>query len=253
MLKAVLIFFLFLGSQALSGIIVLLWGKWFHDTGAEWSGAGSFDATALGVGLWTGNLLLLVVLWQSRLTGRVLFSALRRGIPPRSGRALSGFLLLGLALSFLIYPLDLDDGGTMARFGEMKDNLLVMTVLCVLGPAMEELVFRDGIQKHLILSGMKPWGAILTSSAVFAVVHMNAAQAVPAFLLGTLLGLLYHKTGDLRLCLPAHVINNILAFGMLHYPEMTHQLDALPGESFWAIGLPILVVGGIVFYSGLKK
>jgi sodium transport system permease protein len=62
-------------------------------------------------------------------------------------------------------------------------------VLSILPAAAEELAFRG-----FILTGLRrrlsPWGAILISSFLFALYHLNVFQAGPALVLGLVLGML---------------------------------------------------------------
>jgi membrane protease YdiL (CAAX protease family) len=43
------------------------------------------------------------------------------------------------------------------------------------------------------------------------VIHLNPWQAIPAFILGLLFGLVYYKTGSLKLTMLMHCANNTLA------------------------------------------
>lgn len=256
MLKAIVIFLLFLCAQVLSSVITLLWDNsdFLFQGGSLGSlSLSSFTPTGIGLGLWIANLFIFFVLWRLRLTSKHLLGKFAKGIPTGGGMAVISFIFIGFGLSFLLEPLHLEDGQMMRLFEKMQGNIIAVSAVCVIGPFLEEVIFRDGIQRHLMRSGLSPWLAIPTSSAVFAIVHMNAAQAVPAFLLGILLGLLYHKTGDLRLCLPAHIINNSLGMLLFHLPEMQ---ETMSGFSLWfslTVGFLFLLGGGAAFYRSIQK
>ena len=64
----------------------------------------------------------------------------------------------------------------------------------VIAPVTEEVVFRGLILRGL-LGRWRPAAAILFSSALFALVHFNPAQAPVALLLGLLTGWLYDLAG----------------------------------------------------------
>lgn len=67
----------------------------------------------------------------------------------------------------------------------------------VLAPLAEELFFR-GLLQSLFRQVLRPWGAILATSAIFAVVHIGQPQAIPAlFALSVTLGYNYERTGRL--------------------------------------------------------
>lgn len=133
--------------------------------------------------------------------------------------AVVAFLFFALGISFLLEPFGLADNGMNETFDAMKRNPYCLALLCLVGPLTEELVFRAGISRSLFRSGLPQWAAIAVSSLAFALVHGNLAQGIPAFILGVILSWLYFRTGNLRLCLPAHIANNTVAVVLLYFPE----------------------------------
>lgn len=138
-------------------------------------------------------------------------------------------ILAAFGLSLLLEPLGLSDGGTTAFFSAVKDNPLCIIGLCIIGPACEEIFFRAGITADMARR-LPGWAAAAVGALAFACIHGNLAQGIPAFLIGWVLGLMYLRTGDLRLCLPAHIANNTFAVVMMHFPHMldfTHRWTPL--------------------------
>lgn len=88
----------------------------------------------------------------------------------------------------------------------------------VFAPFFEEWLCR-GIVLRGMLQKYSPTVAIVISAAFFAIIHLNPWQALPAFILGCLFGLVYYKTGSLKLTMLMHCANN--AFSVL--------LSRLPG------------------------
>ena len=129
--------------------------------------------------------------------------------------AIAAVLLLSWGVSAALEPFGLSDDGTTAIFLAQRKNVWCVLLLCVVGPLCEELVFRKGIVRELFLKGCPGLLAAALGALSFAVVHGNWVQGIPAFVVGTLLGLLFLRTGNLRLCLPAHVANNVLALLLL--------------------------------------
>ena len=83
---------------------------------------------------------------------------------------------------------------------------LAFAMAAVIGPALEELLFRGFLQSALIgLVG--PWRAILATSIVFAALHDPGAM-VPIFTLSLLLGWLRYRTGRLEAAILAHCVWN---------------------------------------------
>ena len=78
----------------------------------------------------------------------------------------------------------------------------------ILGPIVEELMFR-----RLVLSRLLPYGqkvAIVGSALLFALFHGNLAQILYAFAVGLILGYLYIGTGRLRYPILMHITLNFL-------------------------------------------
>lgn len=152
------------------------------------------------------------------------------------------FLVMSMGLQLLLSPLHLDDGNTTALFRQLTTNVWGMLSVVVVGTLAEELTYRAGIlqltRKHL-----GNIGAVILSSLLFAVVHGNLYQMIPAFILGLALGYLYLRTEDLRLCWAAHVVNNAFALLALRYPAI---------ENFgaqWSISQQ-LGIGALLFALG---
>ena len=61
---------------------------------------------------------------------------------------------------------------------------------------------------------------------LFAIVHGNLQQGVPAFILGFALAYLYVRTEDLRLCWAAHLANNVIALLTIRIPALEHFGDS---------------------------
>lgn len=240
MTGAVIIYLLFVAAQLAASLLSVAFTRWGVGGGealAESMGA-SPVARGWALLLCEGLLALGLWLWYARLE-----PALRRpaqmGSSPRAWLRLrpvrreveserpslrlvfasvAVVLLFAVGLHDVLEPLALSADGANEVFDGMKRDPLCLLLLCLVGPLAEELVFRAGIVRSLYRSGAPAWVAAVTGAAVFALVHDNWAQAVPAFVIGTVLGLLYLRTGNLRLCLPAHMANNALAAALLFFP-----------------------------------
>jgi sodium transport system permease protein len=100
--------------------------------------------------------------------------------------------------------------------------------IVVLPAVCEELAFRG-----FILSGLcrrfKPWTAILLSSFLFALYHMNVFQLLPTFLLGAVLGLLTVRSGSLMPAMLFHLLHNGLLVGITHLHSVdTYGIEMAP-------------------------
>lgn len=101
--------------------------------------------------------------------------------------------------------------------------------VAILSTAIFAPFFEEWLCRGMVLRGLlrktNPATAILVSAAFFALIHMNPWQAVPAFALGCLFGLVYYKTGSLKLTMLMHCANN--AFSVL-----TSQIPQFEGKEY---------------------
>jgi membrane protease YdiL (CAAX protease family) len=145
---------------------------------------------------------------------------------------------------------------TQATAYAMSRNVLGILSITIMAPLVEELLFRGAIQGYLMRIGVKPLFAILASSAIFGIIHMNPAQILFAFAIGLIFGWLYYRTGSLVPGIVGHFINNSIAciqMAVMTQEEInTKTIDWLgegPTYALFAISFAIMI--GMFFY--LKK
>jgi uncharacterized protein len=87
---------------------------------------------------------------------------------------------------------------------------VVVTLVCfALLPAIyEELIFRKLILQFL-RDRFPDLAAILMTSLIFAVFHLNVLQGITAFIFGVFLAVVAIRTGSILLCIYAHFLNNL--------------------------------------------
>ncbi|MFH1395547.1 MAG: type II CAAX endopeptidase family protein, partial [Candidatus Omnitrophota bacterium] len=95
----------------------------------------------------------------------------------------------------------------------VKENNLTVLFFSTLfagifGPIAEETFFR-GFMYSAIKKGVGIWGAMVITSAVFALLHAHAVGFLPIMALGLLLAYLYEKTGSLTASITVHVMHNV--------------------------------------------
>ena len=109
---------------------------------------------------------------------------------------------------------------------------------CILAPILEELICR-GVMLRGMLTRMSPWKAIVWSAVLFAVMHLNLWQAIPAFMMGLLLGWIYWRTHSLWATIFLHFLNNslstIIARGWPDLPFDASLKDILNPTTYWTI------------------
>ena len=123
---------------------------------------------------------------------------------------LAVIVLAGAATSWIETPQWYTD-----LFKSMIQTGLLSTAVtvCVLAPVMEEFLFRRIVLCSLARK-MSGWKALLLSSLMFAAAHFNLWQALPAFILGCLLGWICLRTGNWWASVLLHALNNSLTIAV---------------------------------------
>ena len=128
-------------------------------------------------------------------------------------------LTCGFAVSSLMSLLDWIPNIMEQSFDILQSGWGGILAIAIIGPVLEELLFRGAITKAL-LQQYSPTKAILLSALLFGVFHINPAQILPAFLIGILFAWTYYKTASLIPCILMHILNNSLSvFLSTKYPE----------------------------------
>ena len=96
-------------------------------------------------------------------------------------------------------------------FMDLAKNVWGILGIAIVGPIVEELVFREGIQGSLERSGKPFWLAAVVSALCFGLIHLNPAQIPFAFVMGLILSVIYHKTGNAVVTSIIHILNNSIA------------------------------------------
>lgn len=151
-----------------------------------------------------------------------------------------------------------------------SNMFLVILIVVVIGPFVEELLFRKILIDRLIIFGDK--AAILISAIMFGLFHGNFDQFFYAAGVGLILGYIYVRTGKLRYNFLMHMVINLIG-GVLPAVIMKgvniHQLQysLVTGnisELFSGLGMLALLalyeimmfgfaVAGIVFMILMRK
>lgn len=102
-------------------------------------------------------------------------------------------------------------------------GLGLVVLICLIAPMVEEMLFR-GIILRSFLRQYPPGTAIVHSSAVFGLAHLNAYQFLVAFCIGLVLGKLYERTRSL--------LPGILLHGCYNTAVVVIASRASPDASF---------------------
>ena len=155
-------------------------------------------------------------------------------------------LTSGFVVSSLMSLLDWIPNIMEQSFDILQSGWGGILAIAIVGPVLEELLFRGAITKAL-LQQYNPTKAILISALLFGAFHINPAQILPAFLIGILLAWTYYKTGSLIPCIFMHILNNSLSVYLsIKYPEAENMDDLISGTPYL-----IILIGAIVLLAGV--
>lgn len=122
---------------------------------------------------------------------------------------------------------------------------ITLISVSVFAPFFEEWLCRGIILRGLLSRQMNPVSAIAISSVFFAILHLNPWQAIPAFLLGSLFGYVYYRTGSLKLTMLMHCANNTIAVALHKAPAMKEAetfMDVLSPWAYWCVWAACLII-----------
>ena len=134
-------------------------------------------------------------------------------------------LALGVALQLVVLPLlylpvlallgkDNEDLSEPAKELAGRANggtgwLLLLLLVGIGAPVVEELFYRGLLQRALLKRGLPAWASVVLGAAVFAAMHLEALQFLGLFVFGLVAGVLAHRTGRLGPSVAAHVGFNV--------------------------------------------
>lgn len=134
---------------------------------------------------------------------------------------LDGFLV-GMLMLYIILWLERRDFAWVRQISNVTEAVFLnmmrgaspwhFLALSLAAGVGEELLFRGWLQSFLelkfsSLGELAPWVAIVLSSLVFGLVHpLSRGYIFLAFLLGCLLGVAYHTTGNIMVPIIAHTL-----------------------------------------------
>ena len=162
---------------------------------------------------------------------------------------------MALACAFVIEPISMllpEMSEVMKAAMEMLLEgpiWIVLISVSVFAPFFEEWLCR-GIILRGLLTKVKPAWAIVISALVFGLIHGNLWQAIPAFIIGVVLGYVYYKTGSLKLTMLMHCVNNTLSVIVSRIPGLEDVEFFSQIMSPWAYVI-VIAAFAVVLASGL--
>lgn len=157
-----------------------------------------------------------------------------------------------LILTGMLFPQVIENyNSTMESVGLGTDPVLTIVYAILLGPVIEEMVFRGVVFSFLEKAGIKPGIIIAITGILFGLVHVYPVQVVYAAALGTFLGFMRYKYRSILITIVAHMLLNLMGT----YGEMAlNQFDPSNGLLLIAGGVSLIViVFVIVLINGDKN
>ncbi len=165
-------------------------------------------------------------------------------------------MLAGAANSIVqwLFPMNVDD---VARLqDQMAPGIVPLLFACVAAPVLEEMLFRGVILRGFLRQYSRTF-AILWSSALFGLAHLNLYQMMTALAIGLVAGWLYERCRSLWPCILLHAAYNGYVTG--YYAWIVAHADAHPsglGVAFTAFAFGAAIIGGLLllrFLGGGKR
>ncbi len=185
----------------------------------------------LSIGLWGAVMMFSYPLigWLSQINGMI---------------PLPDWALSGQESSFKILT-------TVLQMDSWSEFLMCLILVGLLPALGEEIIFRGIVQKTLVKELANPHIAILISSFLFGLTHMQLERLIPLTVLGAFLGYSYHYTGRLIVPILLHLINNSLQVISLYIigGVDVEQLSDIPEVSYEILGPTLLITFGAFYMA----
>lgn len=136
----------------------------------------------------------------------------------------------------------------MENLSKDMQNIWGLTAIIILAPILEEYLFR-GVMLDGLLKRISPIKAILISSALFGLVHLNPWQFISAMMIGIFAGWIYYKTRSLSLAIIIHFANNGWAMLWAHLNNKTGVENEMPQLHY----VVLTIIMAIVFIYILNR
>lgn len=153
------------------------------------------------------------------------------------GAASTGFCLHILLSCFLLYFFN--NSSAMQQYNQyiswlMDANIwLVMVVVILIAPIIEEIVFR-GVMFRAIARSINTPTAVIVTALLFAIAHGDPVQIAYALVLGIVLAIVRSKSNRLFPCIALHIAFNSTNF--------FYQQESGINSIAWYIIIPILII-----------
>lgn len=169
-----------------------------------------------------------------------------------------GAMAASMVMGLIIQAFHGNDSGSLKIIRALFEGLrgwplMGMVALVAVGAGVaEELFFRGYIQSRL-LKRIRPFWAILISSALFAIAHFDVAHSSFALGFGLYLGWVAWTFDSIRPTIACHVVNNTVAVlsGAFHDP--TEHITGGPPLLIWVIACVVTLLACMLVTPRMRR
>lgn len=128
----------------------------------------------------------------------------------------------------------------------LSSPLLTLLAIGIFAPIAEEILFRGAIY-NLFKDNIGKYVALIISSVLFALIHLNIYQASYTLFIGFFLGIILMKTGSLWLPIIFHIVYNLFGGIFQMFDQKLMELLFLKTYIIPVIGV-ILLIDSLRFF-----
>jgi len=153
----------------------------------------------------------------------------------------------------------LPDYGNEQLDSIVNTGLLSILTAVVIGPIIEEWIYR-GIFTENLLGSLSPIWAVVLSSLLFSISHVYPVQVLTAFGAGMVLGVFYLLSGSLLVTIAIHILYNSTIYCLyIMFPTENEDIlvDIVPSVTgrtiIWAVAFVLFLISANSIYRRFKE
>ena len=172
---------------------------------------------------------------------------------------MGGYLIVTVITNILlsIFPSSQEVVEALNEALFMENSLLINLIIVAILPSIcEEVLFRGFIMSSFEKNQKSKGGAIIISSVLFGIMHMDFIRIIPTALLGLMMGYATYKSGSILTGSIIHFINNGLSVIVMHNQDKllqgidtSEQILMQPSDMiiFIIIGIVLILIASMLF------
>lgn len=137
--------------------------------------------------------------------------------------------ILQIVLNYIYTKLGMNFD-VLETFNMFNSSSVLLMILFFIQTAILPAIFEEYFIRDRVLNLCKKYGnlfAIIFSSLMFAILHMNLTQGIFAFLMGIILSVVVIKTKDLKISMIIHFLNNGYAALTMIFEQNMYALSII--------------------------